>query len=178
MKHYWVLGLPEPLGYILLQKKGYKIKKYLNIGSLIINVTAFKINNIWDKYTKNRYLPLRGQPDQSLLNIIIPDDKKDYFPFTFGVFSIFTNDNGFAKNIYYDGGFKKWLASELNNLPENPKTLAEYYSLYNNAIFIHQFEGKWERGQGLSRCRNAAKYYIKLAGIWEELCSKKPGYCK
>jgi hypothetical protein len=69
MKNYWVLGLPEPLGIYLLQKR-YKIKKYLNIGALIINVTAFKINNVWDKYTKNRYLPLRGQPDQSLLNIL------------------------------------------------------------------------------------------------------------
>ena len=177
MKNYWVLGLPEPLGITLLQKR-YKIKKYLNIGALLINVTEFKINNVWDKYTKNRYLRLRGQPDQSLLNIVIPDDKKDYFPFTFGVYSIFKYDNSFVKKNYYDCGLASWFASELNNLPENPKTIEAYYSLFNNSIFIHQFDGKWERGQGLSRCRKSAQYFIKLAGIWEELCLKKPGYCK
>ena len=75
-------------------------------------------------------------------------------------------------------GLKSWLASELNNLPENPKTIAEYYSLFNNSIFIHQFVGKWYYGQGLSKCRNSTKYFIKLAGIMEELCLKKPGYCK
>ena len=70
------------------------------------------------------------------------------------------------------------MASELNNLPENPKTISEYFSLFNNSIFIHQFEGKWYDGEGLSICRNYAKYFIKLAGIWEVLCLKRPGYCK
>ena len=178
MKNFWVLGLPEPLGIYLLRKKRYRINKQLNIGSLLINVTKFKINNLWDKYTRYRYRPLRGQRDQSLLNIVIPDDKKDYFPFTFGVYSIYKYDWSYAKNIYYRAGLKGWLASKSNHLPENPRTIPQYYALYKNATFIHQFEGKWFYGQGLSRCRNSAKYFIKLAGIWEELCKKRPGYCK
>ena len=176
MKNYWVLGLPEPIGIKYIKK--YNSTKYLNIGSLIINVTEFKINKIWDKYTRNRNLHIGGAPDQTLLNIVIPDDKKDFFPFRLGVFSIFRKDNSFEIKVYDDVGLKSWLASKLNTLPDNPKTISEYFSLYNNSIFIHQFAGKWFRGEGLSKCRKAVKYYMKLAGIWKELCLKKPGYCK
>ena len=171
MKNYWVLGLPEPIGIKYIKK--YNSTIYLNIGSLIINVTEFKINKIWDKYIRSRNLHIGGAADQTLLNIVIPDDKKDFFPFRLGVFSIFRKDNSFEKKAYNDVGLKSWLASKLNTLPENPKTIREYFSLYNNSIFIHQFAGKWFRGEGLSKCRNAAKYYMKLAGIWKELCLKK-----
>jgi hypothetical protein len=176
MKNYWVLGLPEP--YCIRYVKRFNMKKYLNIGALIINVTEFKINKVWDKFTENRNLTLKGAVDQTLFNIIIPDDKKDYFPFTLGVYSTFEKDDSFIKNDYFDSGLKNWLASKSNNLKDNPKTLSEYFSLFNNSIFIHQFYGKWYNGTGLSLCRNSSKYFIKLAGIWEELCSKKPGYCK
>ena len=98
MKNFWVLGLPEPIGIGLIKK--YNSTKYINIGALIINVTEFKMNKIWDKYTKNRNLQVKGAPDQTLFNIIIPDDKKDYFPFRLGVYSIFEDDNSFNKKIY------------------------------------------------------------------------------
>ena len=176
MRNNWVLGLPEPGGIKHIKK--YNSKKYLNIGALIINVNEFKINKVWDKYTRNRNLHIRGKPDQTLLNIIIPDDKKDYIPFRLGVFSIFREDNSFEKGDYNDWGLKRWLASKLNTLSDNPKTISEYFYLYNNSTFIHQFIGKWFRGQGLSKCRKAAKYYMKLSGIQKALCLKKPGYCK
>ena len=41
MKNYWVLGLPEPWALEKISDK-YHIKKYINFGSLIINVTEFK----------------------------------------------------------------------------------------------------------------------------------------
>ena len=91
-------SLPEPIGIGLIKK--YNSTKYINIGALIINVTEFKMNKIWDKYTKNRNLQVKGAPDQTLFNIIIPDDKKDYFPFRLGVYSIFEDDNSFNKKIY------------------------------------------------------------------------------
>ena len=53
----------------------------INIGSLIINVTEFKKNNIWNKFIKNRDLQLFGAIDQTLFNLIIPESKKNYFPF-------------------------------------------------------------------------------------------------
>ena len=177
MKNYWVVGLPEPW---CIDKfvKNYNITKYINIGSIIINVTEFKINNIWEKYTKNRYIKLGGAVDQTLLNIIIPDSKKDYFPFRLGVYSILPKENSLYKKNYFDHGLKSWLESKSNYLPENPKSLLEYFSQMLNPIFIHQFYGKWYRGKGLSIHRNLVKFFIKLAGIWEELCTKRPGYCK
>ena len=177
MKNYKVLGLPEPWVIEKISDK-YQIKKYINIGSLIINVTEFKKNNIWDKYIKNRNLTLYGAVDQTLFNIIIPDDKKGYFPFRLGVYSIFLKDDSFYKNDYFDHGLKNWLASESNNLPGNPKTISEYFSLFSNPIFIHQFHGKWYDGLGLSMFRSLVKYFMKMAGIWKELCYKRPGYCK
>ena len=177
MKNYWVLGLPEPWVIEKISDK-YQTKKYINIGSLIINVTEFKKNNIWDKFIKNRDLQLFGAVDQTLFNIIIPDSKKGYFPFRLGVYSIFPKDESFFKNNYFDHGLKSWLASESNNLPGNPKTISEYFSYFNNSIFIHQFYGKWFYGLGLSMHRNSVKFFIKLAGIWKELCYKRPGCCK
>ena len=114
MKNFWVIGLPEPIGIGLIKK--YNSTKYLNIGELIRNVAEFKMNNIWDKYTKNRNLHVEGELDQMLLNIIIPDDKNDYFPFRLWVYSIFEDDNSFNKNIYdNDCGLKSRFASEFNN---------------------------------------------------------------
>lgn len=37
---------------------------------------------------------------------------------------------------------------------------------------------KWMLGGGLTLYRKLAQYYIKYAGIWEELCIEYPGYCK
>ena len=65
-----------------------------------------KKNNIWDKYIKNRNLTLYGAVDQTLFNIIIPDDKKGYFPFRLGVYSIFLKNESFYKNDYFDHGLK------------------------------------------------------------------------
>ena len=176
MKNYWVLGLPEPYCAEHFVKK-YNVTKYINIGSIIINVTEFKRNKIWDKYTNKRNIPLDGAVDQTLFNIIIPDDKKDYFPFKLGAYSFLIDDETIFQKNYFDFGLKNWLESKSNNLPDNPKSLIEYFSHIFNSNFIHQFSGKWYRGQGNSVYRYSAKFFIKLAGIWEELCAKRPGYC-
>jgi hypothetical protein len=176
MKNNWVLGLPEPW-CIEEFVKDYNITKYINIGSIIINVREFKKNNIWEKYTQNKNIKLGGAVDQTLLNIIIPDSKKDYFPFRLGIYSILPNETSLYDKNYFDQGLKSWLESESNNLPGNPKSLLEYFSQMMDPIFIHQFYGKWYEGKGLSIHRNLVKFFIKLAGIWKELCAKRPGYC-
>ena len=132
MKNYWVLGLPEP--FFVNYVKLYNIKKYLNIGALLINVTEFKKNKIWDKYTENRNLYLIGAPDQTLLNIIIPDNKKHYYPFRLGLYSIFKNDDSFEKNDYFDRGLKNWFASNSNNLEDNIIIQSLYINLLANGI--------------------------------------------
>jgi len=175
MKNYWVLGLPEP--FMDRYVKIYGIKKYLNIGALLLNVTEFKKNKIWEKYIANRNLYLTGPaPDQTLLNFVIPDDKKHYFSFRLGLYSIFRKDDSYEKKDYFDRGLGKFFASN-SSLADNPKTISEYYSIYNNTIFIHQFVGKWYKGLGLSICRKLVKHFIKLAGIWKEICLKRPLYC-
>lgn len=178
MKDYWALGTPEPIG-IYMCSKLYNITKYLNIGSILLNVKELKKNKFWDKYTKKRNIKLMGSPDQTLFNIIVPDNKKGYFPFRFGGFSPFKNDKDSDNIKYASYGIKEWLKSPLiKSFPENPKTEDRAAVQLFNPVFIHQFYGKWHSGKGLSIYRNLAKYFIKSANIWQEICKIKPGYCK
>ena len=177
MEDSWALGTPEPQ-CITLVSNDYNITKYLNIGSVLLNVKELKKNNFWDIYTKNRNLKLLGAPDQTLFNILTPDNKKKYFPFRFGGICPFKNDNDFDKLIVNDMGIINWLTSELGNLmPENKKNQINYVVQLFNPVFIHQFSDKWKNGSGLSIYRNLVKYYIHLAGIWNELCKLEQGYC-
>ena len=68
MEDYWVIGTPEPTIINSFMKIRYNMTKYLNIGSILLNVKALKQNNFWMNYTNNRYLQLFGQPDQTLFN--------------------------------------------------------------------------------------------------------------
>jgi hypothetical protein len=178
MKDYWVLGTPEPFG-IYLNYKIYNLTKYLNIGSILLNVKKLKENNVWKVYIKNRHLKMKGKPDQTLFNIVVPDNKKDYFPLRFGGLIPFINDRDSDKLKFHDNSFEKWLNSPFSkSFPENPNNLFKFTAQLYNPTFIHQWIGKWASGRGLSIYRNLAKYFIKLAGIWDEICKIKPGYCK
>ena len=177
MEGYWALGTPEPQGIEL--NSNYNISKYLNIGSILLNVKELKNHHFWDYYTSKRYLVLKGAKDQALFNILVPDNKKNYFPVRLGGICIFRNDRHFDKMKFNDFGIKNWLISDLgNSFPENPKNLYKYAIHLFNSLFIHQFSDKWKDGSGLSIYRNLIKYYIKMAGIWDELCNIEPGYCK
>ena len=178
MNNYWVLGTPEPSGLNII--KEYNLTKYINIGTILIDVKEAKKNKIWDTYVKNRYLIKNNntKPDQTLYNIIIPDDRKNFFPFRFGGLVPFENDEN-SDNLYVvPYGYDKWLNSSLSNsMPENPKNIIKYSAQIYNPVFIHQFSGKWHLGKGLSIYRNLAKYFIIISGIYDEICEKIPGYC-
>ena len=180
MGEYLILGTPEPSIINSFMKVKYNIYKYINIGSMLIDVKKYKQNNIWINYVKNRNMLLKGQPDQTLLNIIIPDSKKNYIPFKFGGICLFENDKFYDLLKFKQFlGYKNWINSKLSSsLPENPKSEIGILTKLYNPGFIHQFEGKWERGKGLSIYRLLAKYFILLAGISDKICIKKPGYCK
>ena len=178
MGDYWVLGTPEPSIIDSFMKKRYNITKYINIGSILLDVKKFKMFNFWLNFTNNRFLTLEGQPDQTLFNILVPDDKKNYLPFKFGGFSLFRDDKNYDSMSFEKFGFKDWLNSFYSkSLPEKPGSEEEIIIKLYNPRFIHQFSGKWEDGEGLSIYRLLAKYFILLAGISEEICNKKPGYC-
>ena len=137
-----------------------------------------KKHHFWDYYTSYRNLTIKGAPDQTLFNILVPDNKKNYFPVRLGGICIFNNDKQFDKLIFNDFGIGKWLISKLgNSFPENPKNLYIYSVQLFNSLFIHQFSDKWNKGSGLSIYRNLVKYFIIIAGIKDELCQIEPGYC-
>ena len=177
MENYWVLGTLETLVADFIKTK-YNQTKYVNIGSILLNVKKLKENNFWSTYTKNRNIELTGAPDQTLFNVLIPDDKKNYLPFKFGGYSLFTTDQNYDSLKYEPYGLKKFFTTPLvSSLPDNPGSESGIiFNLYN-ARFIHQFSGKWDKGDGLSIYRHLAKYFIMLAGVTDELCLKKPGYC-
>ena len=179
MGEYWALGVPEPWCIDAFVKK-YNISKYLNIGSVLLNVKELKKNNFWDLYTKMRNIQLGGAVDQTLFNIVVPDDKKNYYPIRFGGFSILCTDNETENLNYEDFGYTKFFNSNLSNSwPENPKSFLNMTAQLLNPVYIHVMcgNGKWSLGRGLSIYRHLVKYFIKMAGIWDELCQKKPGYC-
>ena len=176
MKGYWALGPPEPRCIPFVKK--YNITKYINIGSILLDVNQFKKNNFWDIYIKNRNLKLKGQPDQTLFNILVEDDKKDFFPFRFGSFTILCGDKASDSLKFERHHFKKWLNSKLvNDFPENPKNEVGILAQTYNPLFIHQFCCKWSKGLGLSIYRIISKYFIQLAGIKKELYEIERGYC-
>ena len=171
----WVLGPPEPRCIGFVQK--YNKSSYINIGSILLNVNELKKNNFWDTYTKNRHLECPGAPDQTLFNILVPDDKIGYFPFRFGGFVPITNDKNSDKLKFVNYGFEKWFKNLGKNYPDNPKTNIKLVAQMYNSVFVHQFNQKWEKGSGLTIYRHLAKYFMMLGGIKDELCNKKPGYC-
>ena len=179
MSDYWALGTVEPTIIDSFMKTRYNMSKYLNIGSILLNVKKLKQYNFWAKYCKKRYIPLMGAPDQTLFNIIIPDEKKNYLPFKFGGYTLFTNDQNYDNLSYIDYKFKAWFNSSLSSsLPDNPKSEEGILLNLYNPVFIHQFWGKWKIGDGLSIYRHLTKYFIKLTGISDEICKVKKGYCK
>lgn len=177
MKDFWALGTPEPW-CISEFVQIYNITKYINIGSVLINVKKLKENSFWELYTKNRNLKVGGAPDQTLFNIVVPDIRKDYFPFRFGGIVPFYTDKDSDELKFAGYGMINWLNSTLaKDFPENPLTEVKLVAQIYNSVFIHQFCAKWSFGYGLSIFRNLAKYFIKLADIGEEICKKMPGYC-
>jgi hypothetical protein len=177
MQGYWALAPPEPfcIYHIVLRRN---IKKYLNIGSILLNVNELKKNNFWEIYVKNRNIPKGGMPDQTLFNLLVPDNKKDYFPFRFGVFSLFCSDYNSDRMKWRDFNFDRWLNSELSeNFPQKPSSEIGILAQSYNPLFIHQFCDKWSDGGGLTIYRHLAKYFLNISGVKEELCKKKPGYC-
>ena len=179
MEQFWALGTPAPSILNSFMLPSYNISKYINTGAMLLNIKKLKENNFWDNYVKNRNIHLKGDPAQTLFNIIMPDSKKNYIPFKYGGYCLFDNDLNYDLFKIPKFGFTEWFKSNLSaSLPENPKSLKGILSSLYNPRFIHQYLGKWSQGQGLSIYRHLAKYFILLTGISNEICTKKPGYCQ
>lgn len=148
----------------LITKKTYK--NYINVGSFLINVTKVKSENMYNKFKKykNYYHSYMG--DQDILNDVAIG-KVGMFPLKFGRYSPFKNDT----YTEIQRAFYRYLPSNLN------ESTIEYLKAGYTPYVIHQWNSKWIKGQGLTIFRRIVQYYIRYAGIWDETCSKFPGYC-
>ena len=177
MENKWIFGTLEPYGSLLFNKK-YKKRKYINMGAFLINCTKFKEIKFWELFIKNlnTYKIEGTSKDQSLLNLLIPDENIGYFPFKFGGFSPFVDDISSDSQNFLNYHYKKMLKNK-NDFINPPKDYEHLVLQLFNPVYIHQIDNKWYKGSGLSIYRNYARNCIRLANIWDELCKKKPGYC-
>ena len=170
------LGVPE----IDVGKYGYISKKnldiYINSGSYLINITEVKRQKIYNKCIENKNVYRNRIVDQDLLNDI-GYGKIGYFPIRFGLTSPYLNDKSSDNKPFktsYSFINRVKFKEKYNFLPKN---LNEYNAQAFNPIVAHQWNAKWYRGKGMSIYRRIVQYYIRFAGIWDELCKKFPGYC-
>ena len=176
MSNYLYLGLPGcKIGkYALISKKIYKT--YINTGSFLVNVKKVKDENIYQKYIIHKNVYSSGIGDQNLLNDF-RYGKIGYLPMKFGFRSPYNNDELSDKSKLrspYYSYFKIYHNKISPFIPNNDNS----FQLGYNPVVVHQFNGKWMYGKGMTVYRRIAQYYIKLAGIWDEMCLKLPGYCK
>ena len=181
--------------YAIISKKRYEI--YINIGSFLIDVKKVKSENIYDKFVKYKNVYRSNIGDQNLLT----------FQFFYHIFSFIiflksfkgSNDIAFGKIGYYPLTFGLASPYKYDSQSDNPSSKTTFsfidkvkfkekytflpknsYELLRrgyNPYVIHQWNGKWMDGKGLTVYRRLAQYYIKLAGIWNELYNQYPGYC-
>ena len=161
--------------YGLFSKK--KLDIYINTGSYLVDIKKAKSEKIYEKIVeyKNVYQP-SPHFDQDFLNDIAYG-KIGYLPMRFGLKGPFSEDKysdsplhkteyEFVENATY---------KEIYNLPKNQNEM-NIQSL--NPVIIHQWNGKWIHGFGLTIYRRIAQYYIRFAGVWDEICPVYPGICQ
>jgi len=162
--------------YSLITRKPFEM--YINTGHYLVNVRKAKENKIYDKIVENKNLyTTSSYIDQDLFNDMARG-QIGYLPFKFGINAPYERDNVsdfYHYKTYYDFIANVTQKEKYNFLPNNQD---EMNAQAFNPVIIHQWNGKWQDGSGLTIYRRIAQYYIKLAGIWDEMCYYYPGYCK
>lgn len=180
MKDYLYLGAPDPcIGKMaLISKKPFDV--YINIGHFLLNIKKIKEQNMYEKFLKYKNVYKNNIiADQDLMNDVA-QNKIGYLPVRFGLFSPFVtdkqSDDPKFKNQYefYQMTIKKLK----NKFPYIPKNTSDFFRQSYNPVVIHQWNGKWANGYGLSIYRRLAICYMKYAGVYDDLCKKLPLYCK
>jgi len=177
MNNYLCLGIPGGrIGkYAKISKKKYL--RYINTGSILINVTKYRLENIYEKCVKNKKAYHNAIGDQDLLNDIL-FGKVGYLPMKFGLRAPYYNDIE-SDIVLEDNPYIHYTRSYSKvNYTFNPQKIIKFIQLGYNPIVIHQFNGKWMYGKGMTIYRRLAQYYIRKAGIWNEICIEFPGYCQ
>ena len=179
MGDYLYLGAPDTcIGQTaLISKKPFDV--YINIGHFLLNVKKIKEQNMYEKYLKYKDVYKNIIADQDLMNDVA-QNQIGYLPVRFGLFSPFVNDNESDDpriNTQYE--IYKMTEKKLKNkFPYIPKNTSDFFRQSYNPVVIHQWNGKWGEGNGLSIYRRLAHYYMRYAGVYDELCKKIPLFCK
>ena len=177
IKKYLFLGIPgKRVGdFAKISQKIFIT--YINTGCMLVNVKKFKFEKIYEKCVKKHKVYKSKIGDQDLLNDI-SFGKVGYLPMKYGLRPPYKNDRDSDLPKFYNPYYYYVLKYKKSNYTFIPNDTRKIIQLGYNPIVVHQFNGKWMYGKGLSVYRRIAQYYIRLAGIWDEICIKLPGYCK
>lgn len=181
LSNYLYLGAPDPQINIFGKISKKKLDIYINVGHFLVNVKKVKSENMYEKYLKYKDVYTSRICDQDLLNDIA-FGKIGYLPIKFGLFAPFRNDTESDFKPYINQ-YQEYKMNELKLLnkyekfPFLPRNTDEFFKQSYNPVVIHQWNDKWVDGSGLSIYRRLAQYYIRYAGIWEEMCINLPKYC-
>lgn len=180
MGNYLYLGAPAPCigAFGLISKKPYDV--YINIGHFLLNVKKIKKQNMYEKFLKYKDVYKNNIiVDQHLMNDVA-QNQIGYLPVRFGLFSPFINDKESDDpkiNNQYE--FYKMDNKKLKNIFSFlPKNTSDFFRHSYNPVVIHQWNGKWVYGDGLSIYRRLAQCYMRYAGVYDDLYKKLPLYCK
>ena len=176
MENNLYCGIVDPLvgKYGVISKKEMDI--YINSGNYLVDVKRVKIEKIYEKCVEHKDAYISGVADQDLINDL-GYGRIGYIPMRFGVVAPFSNDKISDvplknKNRYIDKVKYK------ERFPFLPNDSYDMTLQGFNPVVIHQWNGKWMKGSGITLYRRLVQYYIKLAGIWDEMCQIYPGYCE
>lgn len=160
----------------LISKKPLDI--YINIGHYLVDVKKFKKEKIYEKMVENKnvYTPTPWV-GQDLLNDV-SYGKIGYLPVKFGLIGPYENDKKSDKFPYNTDYSYCETVKNKEKYSFLPKNKEEMNAQAFNPVIIHQWNGKWQDGNGLTIYRRIAQYYIRLSGIWHEMCKRHPGYCQ
>ena len=140
---------------------------YINTGCFLVDVKKAKSAKIYQKIVKNKKLYKPSiNVDQNYLNDV-SYGKIGILPIKFGL-TPYQTIRAYLK-------YAK-LTKNYQYLKNQNEIKSQDFNL--NPVIIHQWNGKWVLGRGLTIYRRIAQYYIRLAGIWDEMCKEHPGACK
>jgi len=179
MGEYLYLGAPDTcIGRMaLISKKPFEV--YINIGHFLLNVKKIREQNMYAQFLKYKDAYKNIIADQDLMNDVA-QNQIGYLPVRFGLFSPFIDDKD-SDDPKINNQYEIYKMDEKklkNKFPYLPKNTSDYFRQSYNPVVIHQWNGKWGEGHGLSIYRRLANCYMRYAGIYDELCEKIPLFCK
>ena len=150
---------------------------YINTGSFLVDVKKVKSERIYEKIVENKNV---YQPSEFFEQDILNDiayGKIGYLPMRFGLKGPFSEDkySDSPNRTDYSNTLEKAKYKDKYNLPKNDNEMVPQSF---NPVVIHQWNGKWIDGLGLTIYRRIAQYYMRFSGIWDEICPEYPGLCK